>query len=667
MTKIDGNFFNILQQEKTDCDSLIPDDTDKKLKAGLNGGKLLEKGDTIIIYPYKNPAGKIKSTTDLNEKTAYDIFNQIQGWSLNSNTIKLLDKINEKNALQILDYYNGISPQESLSEAVLNEWGLDIDTVKKYICKPLVEQAKSMGLENIDDSSYLNIKDEVGIARFVKSLQGQMRAFSDAQTKTAQKAEQASAAEKTSHSAVYNEDNTPKTKVNPDDFSVEALKKVYPPDKYEINHSTYEGITIVDKSTGKIIRRIHHDRDFMTIEDYDEKGRSKYWGLYNLNGELQYYDLNGKRYFPLVDALYDDIYAKNALGLPTTGKTLEENVKKITPENILDILRAYEEKSDGESLVDAIMSERGLSPEKRAELVKYIKDVLVQYAKNKGVYTDDIDNRLDRNINYEKRKVGPMSGKHIDYLMKRLITRASCYSSPDNKPANGQIDGDFKQGQTGDCWLVAAIKAAADNPQARKMLDDLVSVDDKGNVTVHLKGVNKTYVITKEELEGANELSSGDMDVRAIEIAVNRYFEEEYEHSWNPHRKNDIDKGGQSQMAFQILFGKGGKSFLAESFWGSLYDALFNVNDSLIKKIKSGKAIVVVSVTEALKVSDLKDAYDADGDPVQLIGSHAYSVIDADEEYVYLVNPHDSSKVIKMRIEDFKDTFNSADVLELDD
>lgn len=650
------------KQESSDTSISVDDDVSSKLEKGLNGGKLLQAGDTIDVNSYENSSGTKKLTTDINEKTAYDIYNQLSDWSLNSNTIKCLNSISEKNALQVLNYYNKISPQMSLEEAVLNKWGLDINTVKEYILKPLLLQAKAMGVQGVDEKLCENIKDEAQLIRYIKSIQGKMNLACAAQFKTA-----TTNTSKSNVDSVYKENGEPEQKVNPDDYSVESLKKRYPSVKYEIKQSSYDGITIVDKTTGKLVRRVRHENNYMTIEDYDENGRSSYFGCYNTKGELKYYDVKGKRNFPIVNAIYDDIHAKNPFGLPTTGKTLEDNVKKITPENILDVLEAYKNKSNGESLVDAIMSERGLSAEKRAELVKYIKDTLIELARSKGVYTDDIDSRLDKNIDYEKTKVGPMSGKHIEYLMGRLVTRMVQPNSEDNAVANGKIDGNFKQGKTGDCWLIAAIEAAMANPAASKMLNDLISVDDKGNVTVYLKGVNKTYVITKEELEGATELSNGDMDVRAIEIAVNRYLEEEYEHSWNPHARNDIDKGGQSHRAFEILFGKGGKSFLSESIYGSIYDALFSVNGELIEKIKTGKAIVVVSVDNALTFSDIKKAYGEDGNPVGLFENHTYAVVGADDKYVYLTDPHDSSKVLKMTIEDFKDTFNGADVLELED
>ena len=46
-------------------------------------------------------------------------------------------------------------------------------------------------------------------------------------------------------------------------------------------------------------------------------------------------------------------------------------------------------------------------------------------------------------------------------------------------------------------------------------------------ITVNLKFVGKSYTITKEELMLNRNLSAGDRHVRALEIAVRKYLEEE--------------------------------------------------------------------------------------------------------------------------------------------
>ena len=76
---------------------------------------------------------------------AKQLFDQISGASLNKNTIAILKKIGKNNAAQVIDEYKKFSGQ-SLADAIDEEWGLDIKTIKDYLCKPLIEQAKSLNL-----------------------------------------------------------------------------------------------------------------------------------------------------------------------------------------------------------------------------------------------------------------------------------------------------------------------------------------------------------------------------------------------------------------------------------------------------------------------------------------------------------------------------------------
>lgn len=648
--KINLNISDLKQSEKEIKDKK---EDFTKLTEALNGG-LVQGGDTIQIYSYRLDGMKM-TTVNENEQIAGKLHEQINGISLKNNTIKELKKITPENVLDVINEYDKMSPQKSLVDALFSEWGMDRNSIKTYLLKPLTEQAQKLGVENLSDLNSLNsnaeIKETAG--RLIKQLNAIQR------TSNAQRTE-------ATQDSADSEQPFP-DELNPNDYTVESLRKKYPPDKYLVQESSYEGLTVRDKNTQNLVLKVHKDSQGTYITKYNEKGKEESFANYDQNNQLRFYDVKGERHYPIVDKIYDDIYARNAMGLPTTGKDIDKHVAMITPDNVSKTIRQYAKKSGGQGLIDAIMKEYGLPAQKRAELVSHITNAYIEYAKSKGVYTDDIQDRITQNINYERRKVGPMNGKNIEENLELLDVRITKSSYSQEKIApNGKIDADFAQGGVGDCWLLGAIKAAANHPEASKMLDDLVSVDANGNVIVELKGPGKKYIITQEELYGSNELATGDMDARAIEIAVNKYFHDEYEHSWDPHKRNDIGEGGQSAMAFEVLFGKGGKNYVDESIYGNIYDILFTVNNSLIEKIKKGKAIAVASVTSALKFTPLKGGVDEKGESVDIVENHAYSVVDADDKYVYLVNPWDTSKVIKMTHEDFKDTFNSVDVLDME-
>ena len=206
---------------------------------------------------------------------------------------------------------------------------------------------------------------------------------------------------------------------------------------------------------------------------------------------------------------------------------------------------------------------------------------------------------------------------------------------------NGKIDNDFKQGQTGDCWLLAAIAAMAETPEGREKLNNMLSIDENNNITVNLNGIK--IMVSKEELEANDKLASGDLDVRAFEYAFREYLDDDL--TKRLHKESPID-GGSTGKALNILLGGGVVST--------------DVNDDLINKIKEQKNYIVVATNEKKIVHER--AFDEDNNIVKLFNSHAYAAIGADDRYIYLKNPHDTSKTLKITHDDFKSAFDDAGV-----
>ena len=250
-------------------------------------------------------------------------------------------------------------------------------------------------------------------------------------------------------------------------------------------------------------------------------------------------------------------------GLFSSSRTLEKYIENINADNAFDVVFNYNWEY-GKSIFNEIMRNVFISSKTRAKAVKHIKDMYMQALKSKGVYTDDYDKLIDGHIEYEKNKFGRMNSKDIDEDLRGLFDRQWQTGKINNKliPANGKIDATFYQGHVKDCWLLSAIKSLSLNPKGLEMLEDLISLDDKGNVTVQLKGVKRTYTISKEELEGANEFAQGDLDIRAIELAVNKYLHENGDHGGNKYNDAKISKyydiydGNFASIPYRILFNK---------------------------------------------------------------------------------------------------------------
>lgn len=253
-----------------------------------------------------------------------------------------------------------------------------------------------------------------------------------------------------------------------------------------------------------------------------------------------------------------------------------------------------------------------------------------------------------------------MNSKLIDRDMRYLTDRCKQTKWKENTvyPANGKIDQEFKQGDyLGDCWLIAAVKSLSATPKGQEMLDDIMSIDKKGNVTVKLKGVQREYTISKEELEGANELAQGDLDVRAIEIAIRRYLNETGDqHNLLEKIKNRFNGSKIRVCEYDMYHGMHDLSRPYNMLFGKplIHDA--RSDESTIDKIKTGKYSVVVSSNNSYSLNN----YD-------FVKCHVYAVTGADNKYIYLSTPGRLSNKLKLSHANFLKFFNASYSVQLSD
>ncbi|MCR5265560.1 MAG: hypothetical protein K6E29_03075 [Cyanobacteria bacterium RUI128] len=199
---------------------------------------------------------------------------------------------------------------------------------------------------------------------------------------------------------------------------------------------------------------------------------------------------------------------------------------------------------------------------------------------------------------------------------------------------NGKIDENFRQGHTNDCWLLSGIISAAHNQKALAKLNDCISVNTSTqDVTVTLKGVGKTFVITREKLVQTSQyFSRGEDDARAIEIAVDEYMKE-----YDPEHY-DIN-GNNATYLWALIFGadKVQEHVSKEDF---------------IQNINNENRIFALGLNRNFDESKLI-IEKMDGTRVRTFSQHEYSIIGADSRYVYLINPHDSSERLRSPRDNF--------------
>lgn len=207
--------------------------------------------------------------------------------------------------------------------------------------------------------------------------------------------------------------------------------------------------------------------------------------------------------------------------------------------------------------------------------------------------------------------------------------------------ADGIISKDFEQGLVGDCWLLAAIKSLMIKPKGIERLNNIIEFEE-GNVKVTFPFNKKSYLITQEELNSSKKLSMGEMDIRAIEIAADRLLKEARDYSSSL-------TGGISSEAFKFFIGNG-EQF--EVDWDTFPFEIFN---------DENKAFTVQNGSRGKENCTLKH-----NDTVyKFWAGHAYSVLGADEEYIYLSNPMKSARKLSIPIKVFVSFFEFLDVCEL--
>ena len=356
------------------------------------------------------------------------------------------------------------------------------------------------------------------------------------------------------------------------------------------------------------------------------------------------------------DEIAEEIHTISRSGLRGNSETLMKCMEMIDENNVPLVTDTYIKiygngmlnPIGNTSIFNAIAHNIFISAKTRAQALRHVKDMLIKFVQGEGVYTDDLNEMIEGHIKYEKNKFGRMKSKDIDEETVYLWNRYYQVKHNENilYPANGKIDDEFKQKNMPDCWLLAAIKSLSVNPKGQEMLNDLISLDEKGNVTVKLKGVNKEYTISKEELEGANELAEGDLDVRAIECAIRKFYHEIGDHIGIFRKiKTDIKFGMLSHEYESLLNGALGIE-LPYCILFDLDSLDTEVNEELIEKIKSGDYSTIVN--------NLKSGYEVEG----FNKHHAHAAIDADDTYVYLSEPYNPDTILTMTHEDFLKFFD---------
>lgn len=197
--------------------------------------------------------------------------------------------------------------------------------------------------------------------------------------------------------------------------------------------------------------------------------------------------------------------------------------------------------------------------------------------------------------------------------------------------ADGFIDPTVQQ-STGDCWLLSGLNALSETQWGRDAIKQAINIKQNGDIVITLKGAygkKKQFLITKSELEvnkNNPKYSKGDMDVLAIELAVEKYRKQFGE---------TLD-GGQEEEIFRLITGSHNTQTI-QSKQGI---------KSTLQKAKANPEKYVISANFYLGKEAGRDAY------------HAYNVsrFETDEygqNWVILTNPWDARREIRITESEF--------------
>lgn len=227
------------------------------------------------------------------------------------------------------------------------------------------------------------------------------------------------------------------------------------------------------------------------------------------------------------------------------------------------------------------------------------------------------------------------------------------------------VIGNTKQHDIGDCWLLSQLTALKGTTEGAKAINEAIKKNDDGSVTVTLKGVNKSYTFTPEQVcsgdygDLTKSYSSGDTDMKLFELAFAEWRKEQISTDHSAF-KRDYSNGATLEDPLK----SGRKEEVAKVLLGvtPLYSNKSNkITEFLDEKMNNDKRYALVV---GFKTEDA--SYGMSGKDALITTNHQYSVKRVTEDTVYVINPWDSSKEIAYPREEFLSNVKDMGSVDLD-
>lgn len=240
---------------------------------------------------------------------------------------------------------------------------------------------------------------------------------------------------------------------------------------------------------------------------------------------------------------------------------------------------------------------------------------------------------------------------------------------------DGKI-GHFSQYRTGDCGLLGGLLGLSFPLIGAKIIKKSISQDEKG-VHVKLEGIDESFDVLPEEIIDEDELSWGDHDVRAIELAIKKDTIKSLIHSLELSKMADnslkIDVNELNEGLKDPLRGTSLRSIFL-FFTKNHTEDIYSTNWKLEKYPNKSPAWRKIDIEEdkkakenRQKAQEILDNKMIHPDRFALAASiiisedipnpHGVGIKRVDKEHVIYVNPWDSSKEIKVTRKEFIENY----------
>lgn len=258
----------------------------------------------------------------------------------------------------------------------------------------------------------------------------------------------------------------------------------------------------------------------------------------------------------------------------------------------------------------------------------------------------------------------------VETIGKKVVTeydsaRNTISENPELKYNSDGIIDDTKQKDEGNCWQLSGINALRVTEKGAEIIKNSIQQNEDGSVTVCLKGVNKSYTYTPEDIAcGEKEYNSGDVDMDLLTMAISDFrYEKILNKTENVSSKNyelwvsdtaTLDDPLYGGLLDEVIYYMTGINSKVKFSFDSQEERIELLHEYL--EADKSNIAATISFNVADKTVDKS-----------ITTKHTYSIVGADDENIYVENPWNAGRTIACPIDKIKDNIAQISLTYLDE